>query len=103
METNNRENKIKKTFDVLDTIEEAKISPFFKDKVMQQLFSKKEQKQKLWSWFTPQLQFATLVCFIVLNSLALTQLETVVTTTTELDEFAQTYELFETEESVIFY
>lgn len=99
MKTN---NKIEKTINVLDDLGDVKVSPFFKDKVMQQLFSEKEQKQSIWSWFTPQLQLATLVCVVGLNIFAFIQLDTQAIDPTEIDEFALTYDLSITEDATLF-
>lgn len=96
------DQKVKSTLDAFETVEHVSISPFFKDKMMNRLFLKKEEKQSSWSWFTPQLQFAMLALFIVVNVLTLTQLENDSTNDAELDEFAQTYDLLENEVTSIF-
>ncbi|WP_338359433.1 hypothetical protein [Yeosuana marina] len=70
METNkNIQDKVNTTFDALDSIQEVNVSPFFKDKTMRVLFSEKKTDKYawLWAWFTPKLQFATLVCIILIN------------------------------------
>ena len=93
METNkNIQHKIERTLEVMDTIETVNVSPFFKGKTMNRLFAEKEEQQTVWSWFTPKLQLATLVCIIVLNIVASTKLKE-----TKYDEnvsqFAETYGL----------
>ena len=93
METNkNIKNKIEETLSAMDAIEAVKVSPFFKDKTMQRLFAEKEEEQNIWSWFTPKLQLATLVCVIVLNVLAFTQLNSN-KYDSDINEFAETYGL----------
>ena len=93
METNyNIQNKIDDTFAAIDAIENVNVSPFFKDKTMQRMFAKKEKQQVVWNWFTPQLQLATLVCFVVLNVLALKQYNSN-KYEANVNEFAETYGL----------
>lgn len=98
MKTNNNiQDKINDAFNSIDTINEATVSPFFKDKTMQLLFAEKEDaKTRIWSWFTPQIQLATLMVIVALNVFTITQLDSS-TSTDELDEFAQTYSLTTTE------
>jgi hypothetical protein len=55
------------TFKVLDTIEEVKVNHFFKHKVLQQLENQQEEKSTFFTWFTPQLQLATLSVILLLN------------------------------------
>lgn len=98
----NTNNNIEKEVDrIIDSIDEVKVSPFFKDKTMQRLFSEKEEKQTVWSWFTPQLQLATLACIVILNLLAISQLDTD-TYSEDVDTFAETYELSDSEETIVF-
>lgn len=92
METNKElQNKIASTFDAFDAIQEVKVSPFFKDKTMQRLFAKKEENLSIWNWFTPQWQFATLVCVILLNVFAFSKMETAATYDENINKFAETY------------
>jgi hypothetical protein len=93
METNKDiQNKVQETFEAFDGMQGVKVSPFFKDKTMQRLFSEIEEKQIVWSWFTPKLQLATLVCIIVLNVLAFTNLSASAYQD-NISEFAETYGL----------
>lgn len=89
------QQKIDSTLQAVDGIETVKVSPFFKDKTMQRLFSEKEEVAMGWSWFTPKLQLATLVCVVILNVLAFTQLDSSGTSSYDenLNEFAETYGL----------
>jgi hypothetical protein len=70
MKTNNNlQDKVNATFDVLDNIQQVNVSPFFKDKTMNRLFSEKKTHSYswLWAWFTPKLQLATLICIVLIN------------------------------------
>ncbi len=96
------EKNIEATFDVLSTIEEVNVSPFFKDKTMQRLFSEKEETAATsFGWFTPKLQLATFVCVLLINVFGIYQM-----TKTEYDEnisqFATMYELGEGESQSLF-
>jgi len=87
------EKKIEATFDVLDTINEVNVSPFFKDKTLQRLYAEKEGVTSVGlGWFTPKVQLATLICIIIINVFGMYQM-----TKTEYDsnitEFAKRYEL----------
>jgi len=101
LEQNQMKNKehinqqVEATFKALDTIEEVKVNYFFKHKVLQQLENQKEEKIKVFSWFTPQLQVATLAFVLLLNTsvvlYAFSSQEQ--TTDVSLDSFAQEYSL----------
>ena len=76
MKTNtNIQDKIDQTINAAQSIDAVTVSPFFKDKTMQRLFTEKEVASKSWHWFTPQLQLATLVCVVVLNVYAIQQIK----------------------------
>lgn len=103
METNKGiQKEIERTFDVLNTKNEVHVSPFFKDKTLRRLFLKKEEKEIVWLWFTPKLQLATLAVVIVLNIIALSQLESNSMSENSIDDFATTYELSYDDESTFF-
>jgi hypothetical protein len=89
------QQKIDSTLQAVDGIETVNVSPFFKDKTMQRLFSEKEEVVMRSSWFTPKLQLATLACIVILNVLAFTQLDSSGTSSYDenLNEFAETYGL----------
>jgi hypothetical protein len=59
--------QVKDTFKVLDTIKEVEVNHFFKHKVLQKLNAEKKERQYVFSWFTPQLQLATLSVLLLLN------------------------------------
>jgi hypothetical protein len=89
-------------FDVIDQIKEVKVSPFFKDKTMQRLFAEKEEIAPVsFGWFTPKLQFATLVCIVIINVVGILQL-TKTTYTDNVAEFANAYELLQNGQSSLF-
>ena len=94
METNkNIQDNIDSTFEALDAIETVSVSPFFKDKTMNVLFTEKKEQKTVWSWFTPSLQLATLVCVVVLNVIALTKLDDSSSYNENVSEFAESYGL----------
>ncbi len=97
---NNIKEKIDSTFKVIDTFEEVKITPFFKDRMLRELFIEKEEEQNIWSWFTPSLQLATLVCVVVINIFAYTQI-TKATYQENTKDFAETYGLSNEYESYL--
>lgn len=72
----NIQDNVKKTLEVFDTLKPVNTPPFFKDKTMQLLFVEKEKKASvsIWSWFTPQLQLATLACIVFVNVYAVKQI-----------------------------
>ncbi|WP_298518345.1 hypothetical protein [uncultured Kordia sp.] len=87
------QENIDTTFDVIDTINEVKVSPFFRDKTMQRLFSEKEEAVSTgFGWLSPKLQLATFVCVLLINIFGIYQLNK-----TEYDnnisDFATMYEL----------
>lgn len=94
------QEQVDKAFASMENIQEVKVSPFFKEKTMRRLISKKEEIPFLWSWFTPKLQLATLIGVVVLNVLAYTQLNSDTYNDT-VTEFADTYELSPNEDTSI--
>lgn len=96
------EKKVELTLSSIDKIEEVKISPFFKEKVMHQIRNASEAKNEaIVSWFTPSLQFATLVLFIVLNIYAYKSL-TSEDYNSKVEEFVDTYDFGEETYTSIF-
>ncbi|MEQ6124220.1 hypothetical protein AAON49_08480 [Pseudotenacibaculum sp. MALMAid0570] len=59
------------TLDILDEIQEVKVSPFFKNKVLNTIRQQKEEKTPSFGWFTPQLQLATLALVLCINVLTI--------------------------------
>lgn len=100
MRTNNLQNKIKDTLNTMDVIEEVKVSPFFKDKTMHRLFAEKEVARDMFSLFSPKLQLATLVCFILINVYAFSKISAWAYEKNVTD-FAETYGLSLDSETII--
>ena len=94
--------KVKETFDSIGSIKEVQVSSFFKEKVMYQIRNTSEDIQEAtWSWFTPKLQLATLVCVVVLNVMAFTKIKET-TYNENVTEFAESYGLsISTENSIL--
>ena len=42
---------------------------------MKRIFPQEKEEKYIWFWFTPKFQLATLVCVIVLNLVAFTELQ----------------------------
>ena len=102
MKTNVEMNKkVNATFDSLESISEVKVSPFFKEKVMHKIRNASEDIQEAtYSWFTPKLQLATLVCDVVLNIIAFNNLKET-TYDENVSSFAESYGLTTTTESTL--
>lgn len=62
-----RNNNIEQQLEVLDSIEEVKVNHFFKHKVLQKIEQEKEMDSKVYSWFTPNLQWAVLAIVLCIN------------------------------------
>tara|TARA_B100000795_G_scaffold249512_1_gene217091 strand:+ start:2616 stop:2930 length:315 start_codon:yes stop_codon:yes gene_type:complete len=94
MKTNTEINsKVNDTLHAVKTIKTVEVSPFFKDKVLQQIFNiPKEKVSPSWAWFTPKMQFATLACVIILNIIALNNIKET-TYHKNIDQFANSYGL----------
>lgn len=85
--------KVKATFDSIESIQEVKVSPFFKENVMHQIRNASEEiKDAAYSWFTPKLQLATLACVVVLNIMAFQNLKET-TYNDNVTSFAESYGL----------
>ncbi|MBL4605883.1 MAG: hypothetical protein JKY02_09560 [Flavobacteriaceae bacterium] len=85
------------TLDILDSIEEVKVSPFFKNKVLNMIEQEKEVKQPSFQWFSPQLQFASLVLIVCINAATIyysfTNTETSQEQISGIESFVQEYQL----------
>ena len=85
--------KVEHTLSSVEQMEEVKVSPFFKEKVMHQIRNASEDKNEtILSWFTPKLQLATLVCIVILNVIAFSNLEDN-NYDENINEFAESYGL----------
>lgn len=87
--------QVEATFKALDVIEEVKVNHFFKHKVLQQIEHQKEEKTSILTWFTPQLQIATLALIVLLNASAVVYAFSSQSKTSSggLETFAQEYSL----------
>ena len=68
---NNKSIEENNTFDILDEIQEVKVSPFFKNKVLNKIREQGEEKVPLFGWFSPQLQLATVALVLIMNALTI--------------------------------
>jgi hypothetical protein len=89
------DQEVEATFKALNTIEEVEVNHFFKHKVLRQLAHQKEEKAKVFVWFTPQLQMASLALVVLLNASAILYAFSSSTTGSEisLESFARQYSL----------
>lgn len=83
--------KVKATLNVADTIQEVKVSPFLKDRILNNLNTEIDESQNVWAWFTPKFQLATLIVVILLNVYAYKVLTSDNYNTT-VEEFVDTYD-----------
>ncbi|WP_243471453.1 hypothetical protein [Winogradskyella sp. MH6] len=93
--------KVNTTLNVVDTIQEVKVSPFLKDRILNNINTEVEETQKIWSWFTPKLQIAMLIVVILLNVYAYKVLTSDNYNTT-VEEFVDTYDFGEETYTSIF-
>ncbi len=101
----NMNRLVEETLNSVSGIETVKTPPFFKDKVLNRMAQsaiEKEEGVSILYWFTPKLQAAVLVCFVVINTVA------VLSFTTDnyvenVQDFAEVYGLTETETSSYLY
>lgn len=93
--------KVKATLNVADTIQEVKVSPFLKDRILNNLNTEIDETQKVWAWFTPKFQLATLIVVILLNVNAYKVLTSDNYNTT-VEEFVDTYDFGEETYTSIF-
>lgn len=83
--------KVNATLNAVDAIQEVKVSPFLKGRILNNLSAEVEETQKVWSWFTPKYQIATLIVVILLNVYAYKVLTSDEYNTT-VEEFVDTYD-----------
>jgi len=103
MKTNtNNQKQVDAVLNSLDFTKEVKAPPYFKDQTLERLFSENTVKSSsFWSWFTPQLQLATLICFLALNIYAFTQLENSAYSD-DISIFAETHGLSTSDDNSLF-
>lgn len=96
------QKKVKDTFDAVSSIEKVNVSPFFKEKVMQQIRNASNDTEVVSNpWFTPSLQFATLIVLVALNVIAYMNINNS-NYETNIEEFAETYGLSSDTETINF-
>ncbi|QCX00377.1 hypothetical protein FGM00_09720 [Aggregatimonas sangjinii] len=101
MGTNSKRNideLVAETLDAVSDIETVKAPPFFKDKVLNRIRdqnTKVEASKAPFFWFTPRYQLVALICFVVLNTVALLSY-TSDSYTDNVENFAEMYGLSET-------
>ena len=97
--------QVEDTFKVLDSIEKVEVNHFFKHKLLQKINAEKEEKQAVFSWFTPQLQLATLSVILLLNFgtifYAFHNSVESTSSTSDIEAFAQEYSLQSDSSSIL--
>ena len=97
--------QVEDTLKVIDTIEKVKVNHFFKHKVLQKLNVEKEEKKAVFSWFTPQLQLATLSIILLLNLgtifYTFNNSNNKASSTSSIEVFAQEYSLQSDSNSIL--
>lgn len=83
--------KVSAALNAVDTIQDVKVSPFLKDRILNNLSTEIDETQKVWAWFTPKFQLATLIVVILLNVYAYKVLTSDNYNTT-VEEFVDTYD-----------
>lgn len=103
MEKKYIDQQVEDTFKVLDTIEKVEVNHFFKHKVLQKMNAEKEVKQTFFSWFTPQLQLATLSIILLVNCATVFYVfsDTETSSSSTIEEFAQEYSLQSDNNSIL--
>lgn len=90
---------IEDALDSASSIEAVKPSPFFKDKVLNRMAQQDVESVegiRYLNWFTPRYQAAALICFVVLNAVALLSYSTENDYSENVENFAEVYGLSET-------
>lgn len=82
--------KVEDTYEVLDKINEVKISASFKQNVIHKIEETKKVKTSF-TWFTPQLQLAAMVVILLVNVSAIIYTFSTEEQTSAIDVFAQAY------------
>ncbi len=97
--------QVEDTFKILDSIEKVEVNHFFKHKVLQKLYTEKEEKKSIFSWFTPQMQLATLSVILLLNAGTLfyvfTNSANNSNSSSSIETFAQEYSLQSDSSSIL--
>ncbi len=70
----NIDRLVEETLNSVSNIDTVKTPPFFKDKVLNRMAQQDAEKAegvRFLDWFTPKYQAAALICFVLLNTIAL--------------------------------
>ena len=94
------QKQIDRTLEMTSSVSTVKTSPFFKDKVLNKLFTEKEATS-IFTWFTPRLQLATLAFILLLNVYVFIQYSQS-NYDTQVSNFAETYTLSSDDSDSIF-
>ena len=102
---NDKKNTFKNLDDLIDSVSDIQsvgTTPFFKDRVLNELktLENQEQSQLILSWLTPKLQIAALLAFVFLN-LGVLYYYNSSSHDAELQTFAQEYGLSNAQEESI--
>ncbi|MDB4292155.1 hypothetical protein N9954_02020 [Maribacter sp.] len=97
----NTDQLVQDTLDSASGSNMVKTPPFFKEKVLNRMAAQKTEEApafSLFDRFTPRYQFAALICFVVLNTVALLSntSNTSDSYSENVENFAQVYGLSET-------
>lgn len=104
METNKTTTqKVDEVLSSLDNLEEVKISPFFKQSVLNKIELEKEKSVIQFSWFSPQLQLAAVCIVLLLNAIVMFYTFTNNSSVSEnsIETFAQEYHLQSSSDSIL--
>jgi hypothetical protein len=93
--------KVEATINSVDSIKAVGVSPFLKDRILNNINTNEAVESSIWSWFTPKLQFATLLILIMLNIYAYKALTSNDYNIT-VEEFVDTYNFGEETYTSIF-
>ncbi|MFD2528786.1 hypothetical protein [Polaribacter marinaquae] len=97
------DKKVEDTFMAIETIEKVKVSPYFEHKVLQKINEEKEEKEKVFSWLTPQFQLAAVLVILFLNAATIFYAfnSSEKTTNYSVETFSQEYSLESTSNSYL--
>jgi hypothetical protein len=95
----NIDRLVEETLNSVSNIDTVKTPPFFKDKVLNRMVQQDTEKAeggRFLYWFTLKYQAAALICFVLLNTIALLY-NTSDSYSENIENFAEVYALSETD------
>ncbi len=95
----NIDRLVEETLNSVSNIDTVKTPPFFKDKVLNRMVQQDTEKAegvRFLNWFTQKYQAAALICFVLLNTIALLY-NTSDSYSENIENFAEVYALSETD------